>query len=124
MPREQSPEAILLYILHGEDDFSMREALAKIKEELGDKELVATNTIVFQGTHISPEQLISTCDTLPFLAPKRLVIVEGLLSRFEQRDKGKPSVIPEALGWQSFKEYVGRMPESTVLVLIDRELKK
>jgi DNA polymerase-3 subunit delta len=116
---------ILLYILYGEDDFSLGEALDKIKGELGDREMVATNTNVLQGQHLSPEQLISICDTMPFLAPKRLVVVEGLLSRFEQQDsKGKRAPSSEALGWQSLKDYITQMPESTVLVLIDGRLRK
>jgi DNA polymerase-3 subunit delta len=115
----------LLYILYGEDDFSLEEALDKIKAELGDKEMVATNTTVLQGQHILLEQLIATCDTLPFLAPKRLVIVEGLLSRFEPQDsKGKRAPATEASPWHSLKGYISRMSESTALVLIDGRLSK
>jgi DNA polymerase-3 subunit delta len=114
----------LLYILYGEDDFSLREALAEIKEGLGDKELLATNTTILQGQNLTLQQLTITCDTLPFLAPKRLVIVEGLLSRFELQDKEKHASKPEDSGWQSFAEYVNRMSESTVLVLTDGELKR
>ena len=115
----------MLYILYGEDDFSLNEALNRIKSSLGDREMVATNTTVLQGQHITYEQLIMTCDTLPFLAPMRLVIVEGLLSRFEQQDgKGKRSSGTEASGWLSLKDYVKRMPESTVLVMLDGRLRK
>ena len=114
----------LIYGLYGGDDFSMKEALDGIKEGLGDKEMVATNTTVFQGKDITPEQLISTCDTVPFLAPKRLVIVEGLLSLFEYTDRGKRPPRPKSSGWSVLAEYVGRMPESTVLVLIDSTIRK
>jgi len=114
----------LLCGLYGGDDFSLNEALAKIKEGLGDKEMVATNTTVFQGKDITLEQLIATCDTIPFLAPKRLVIVEGLLSLFEPIDKGKRPPRPKGSGWITLKEYVARMPESTVLVLVDSDIRK
>jgi DNA polymerase-3 subunit delta len=114
----------LLYILYGEDDFSLKEELNRIKQELGDKDMLVTNTNVFSGQHIIPEQLIATCDTLPFLAPKRLVIVEGLLSRFEPQDKDKRSAKPKDTGWSTFKDYIQRMPESTVLILIDGKLKR
>ena len=117
-------EAILLYILYGEDDFSLKEALAEIKEGLGDKELLATNTTLLQGQNLTLQQLIITCDTLPFLAPKRLVIVDGLLSRIEPQDKEKHAPKPKDSGWQSFREYINRMSESTVLVLVDGELKR
>lgn len=114
----------MLYILYGEDDFSLRQALAVIKEEMGDKELLSTNTTVLQGQNLTLQQLIMTCDTLPFLAPKRLVMVEGLLSRFEPQDKEKHSLKPKDSEWQSFREYVSRMSESTVLILVDGELKR
>jgi DNA polymerase III subunit delta len=118
------PGGNLLYILYGEDDFSIREALAKIKEGLGDKELLSTNTTIFQGQNLTLQQLITTCDTLPFLAPNRLVIVEGLLSRFETQDKEKRAAKPRDSEWQSFKEYLNRMPGSTVLILADGALKR
>jgi hypothetical protein len=87
-------EAILLYILYGEDDFSLKEALAEIKEGLGDKELLATNTTLLQGQNLTLQQLIITCDTLPFLTPKRLVIVDGLLSRIDPQDKERHAPKP------------------------------
>lgn len=114
----------MLYILYGEDDFSLREALAEVKEGLGDKELLATNTTVLQGQNLTLQQLTVTCDTLPFLAPKRLVIVEGLLSRFELQDKEKHALKPRDSGWQALGESIHRMPQSTVLVLVDGELKR
>jgi len=114
----------LLYILYGEDDFSLKEELNRIKQDLGDKEMLVTNTNVFSGQHLTPEQLMATCDTLPFLAPKRLVIIEGLLSRLEPQDKDKRTAKTKDTGWSSFKNYIQRMPESTVLVLIDGKLKR
>ena len=119
-----SLESRLLYIFYGEDDFSLKAALAEIKEGLGDETLVATNTSVFQGQTITLEELIATCDTIPFLAPKRLVIIDGLLGRFEQRDKKRRSQKSEATGWLSLKEYIPRMPDSTDLVLVDGKLSK
>jgi len=114
----------LLYILYGEDDFSLKESLNEIREGLGDEAMVATNTTVLQGQNTTPEQLMATCDTVPFLAPNRLVIVEGLLGLFEQQGKGKRSLKTKDSGWPSISEYVKRMPESTVLVLIDRKIER
>lgn len=114
----------MLYILYGEDDFSLKEELNRIKESLGDRELIATGTEELSGQHLTPDQLMAVCDTLPFLAPKRLVIVEGLLTRFESQEKDKRAAKPKDSEWQSFKEYVGRMPQSSVLVLIDGRLRK
>lgn len=114
----------MFYILYGEDDFSRDEALARIKEGLGDSEALATNTSVFEGRDITLDQLAATCDTMPFLGPARLVIVRGLLGLFESAEKAKKTPRSKATGWTSLKEYVKHMPASTVLVLVDAKLKK
>ena len=114
----------MLFILYGEDDYSLREALAETKGGLGDEAMIATNTTVLQAQSTTPEEVKATCDTIPFLAPKRLVIVEGLLGLFDQQGRAKPSPKPRGSGWLSLQEYVGQMPESTVLVLIDGKLRE
>jgi len=115
----------LLYIMYGEDDFSIHEALTVLKRDLGEEEMLATNTTVLAGGGITPEQLMNTCNTIPFLAEKRLVIVEGLLNLFEQGDKKtKRSSKSKNSGWSLLTESIPQMPESTVLVLIDGKLKQ
>ena len=114
----------MFYILYGEDDFSLREALSDIRKRLGDEEWLATSTSVFQGASLVPEQLVAACDTVPFLAPYRLVIVEGLLTLFERQEKGKQPGRGRTSQWAVLKDYVKRVPETTVLVLIDGKLKK
>jgi DNA polymerase-3 subunit delta len=119
-------ESKVLYILYGEDDFSVKESLAKIKAESGGAELAGANTALFDGSKIRLNELLAACNTVSFLAPKRLVIVEGLLGRFERGEKrrsGKTSA-PEIKDWAELGEHVPNMPESTVLVLIDGELGK
>ena len=74
----------MLYIMYGEDDFSIHESLTALKHEMGDEEALAANTIVLAGGEITPEYLINTCSTIPFLADKRLVIVEGLLGQCQE----------------------------------------
>ncbi len=102
----------MVYILFGADDFSMREELEKIKEGLGDKELLASNITIFEGHQLKLSQLVDVCSAMPFFGSHRLVIVEGLLGRFEQGDG------------RSLKDVVGGMPETTVLVLIDGQIKR
>ena len=100
----------LFYILYGEDDFTAREALAEIKGALGDEVMLATNTTVFQGGTTTPEELAAACNTIPFLAANRLVIIEGLLGLFEPQGKGKTSLKPKDSGWFALKKCVEQMP--------------
>lgn len=77
----------MLHILIGEDEFSIHQALEAIKKSAGDPAALMPNTTVFDGSKVTPEQLRAACATVPFLADKRLVIVEGLLARFEPKKK-------------------------------------
>jgi len=104
----------LLYILFGADDFSLREELEKIKESLGDRESLDSNTNVFDGHQVKLNQLMDACMALPFLGSHRLIIVQGLLSRFE-KDEGE---------WTALKDRVASIPQTTVLVLVDAQIKK
>jgi len=114
----------LLYVLHGEDDYSLHQALEGIKRGIGDQTALATNTSVFDGQQVTVDQLRTVCEAVPFLADKRLVIIHGLLERFEPkaksgRQKKTASVSARQDEYKSLGEYLGRVPESTVLVLID-----
>ncbi len=116
----------MLYILTGEDNYSLRQSLEEIKKGAGDPELLDTNTTTLEGQHVTPEHLQSVSETMPFLAEKRLVIVTGLLERFEARDKTsrkkKTTRTTEQKGHQPFVAALGRIPGSTLLVLIDGKI--
>jgi len=104
----------LLYVLFGANDFSLREELKKIRDDLGNGELLSSNTMVFDGHEVKLDQLMGACSALPFLGSHRLVIVEGLLARVEK----------SAGAWLALKDFVGVMPGTTVLVLIDGQIKR
>jgi DNA polymerase-3 subunit delta len=111
----------LLYVLFGIDDFSLRQKLEEIKSTLGDRESLSMNTTALDGRHLTASQLINACNTVPFLANCRLVIVEGLLERFEQSAATKRPLISE---WQSLIDFLPVKPPSSVLVFIDGKIAK
>ena len=117
----------MFYILYGQDDFSLNQAVEKIKADLGDWEMLATSTTNLEGQHLTLSELRNKCGAAPFLSSHRLVIVDGLLGRFEVKQsrprsgKGKSG---NGLGeWEGLASYIERMPETTVLVLVDGEVK-
>ena len=113
----------LLYILLGEDDFSRYQSLEKIKRSVGDQELLSANTTTLDGQQVTLSQLSTVCETLPFLAERRLVIVKGLLERFERKSKPrrkKPPHVPDQQNeYKLIADHINKMPDSTILVLID-----
>lgn len=129
MPRHLDERDDLLFILTGQDDYSLNEALKKIKGEVGDAESLPANMTVLEGQRVTIDQLRPVCEAAPFLAEKRLVIIEGLFARYapkrgprrpaggarktaEKKDDPKP-----------LAEYLSTVPESTMVVLVDGEVK-
>jgi len=117
----------MLYILYGQDGFSLSQAVAEIKADLGDRETVAANTTSLGGQRLALGEIRNKCDTAPFLCSHRLVIVEGLLGRFDAKQgksrsrKGKSGNGLEE--WDGLADYIRQMPETTVLMLVDEEVK-
>lgn len=113
-----------MYILSGQDDYSISESLEEIKKGISDQALLAANTTTLDGQQMTLDRLRAVCETLPFLAEKRLVIVKGLLERFESRGKSNQRkkitrVTNHQNEYKSLGAYISRLPDSTILVLID-----
>ena len=77
----------MLYILLGEDDFSIHQSLEEIKRSFGDQALLEANTSLLDGQQVTLNQLRAVCEALPFLSERRLVIIKGLMERFESKRK-------------------------------------
>jgi DNA polymerase III subunit delta len=122
--RIKLPGEYLLYILYGEDEFSLEEALQEIKKSLGDPSMLSFNTTVLEGAQLNIDQLEAVARSTPFLSEKRLVIINGLLERFEPRTRtGAAKKSDTASNAQDesrkFTECLSRLPDSTVAVLTD-----
>ena len=118
----------MLHILSGEDDFSINRELDTIKKGIGDQEMLATNTNTLDGKTVSADEFRAVCESAPFLSEKRLVVVQGLLDRFgiKASSRGvktpkKPENQPAA--YEAFGNCIFKLPPSTILVLIEDEIK-
>ena len=116
-----------MYILLGQDDYSLSESLEEIKRGIGDQTLLAANTTTLDGQQMTLDQLKAVCKTLPFLAERRLVIVKGLLERFEPRGKSgrrkkTTQVTNHQNDYKSLVTYISTLPDSTILVLVSGKI--
>lgn len=114
----------MLYILWGEDYFSIEEVLQKIKNGLGDLSMLSSNTSVLEGAKLTVNELKAVGEAMPFLALKRLVVINGLLERFEPKEKSSRPRKTESSKTKpdesaAFGVCLKGLPESTVAVLID-----
>jgi len=108
----------LIHVFHGSDDFSISEKFEELKKALGDGEALAVNTTVLEGRDIQPSELLNHCRSMPFLGDRRLVIVKGLLGRFDHKKKGDLS----SSEWDSLDKELEDIPSSTELVFIDGDI--
>jgi DNA polymerase-3 subunit delta len=113
----------LLYILTGQDDFSINQSLDEIKRDIGDQAVLATSTTTLDGQQVTIDQLRNICETMPFLSEKRLVIIRGLLERFETEGRSRRQTRTRRNNHQDesklFGALITQIPDSTVLVLVE-----
>ena len=114
----------MLYILFGQDDFSRGESLEEIKRGIGDPSLLVANITELDGQQMTLDRLRSVGKTVPFLSERRLVIIKGLLERFDPkskfgRQKKSASLANQHDECKLWASCLSNMPDSTILVLVD-----
>lgn len=106
------------YVFHGEDEFTRSETLASFKRRLGPSDTVDLNTTVLDGKGLTLAELRHACDALPFLAEKRLVIVQGLLVTLVSRKGQSLSEAKQSLT-SALTDYLPKLPPTTRLVFVE-----
>jgi DNA polymerase-3 subunit delta len=78
-------EGPTIYIFDGDDEFAISESIDKIQHRLGEPNIAEMNTTRLDGRSISIPQLEDACATVPFLAPKRLIILTHPTDRLNDK---------------------------------------
>ncbi|MGC8872974.1 MAG: DNA polymerase III subunit delta [Chloroflexia bacterium] len=99
-------EANVIYLFHGEDQVACEEALAELRQETLPREAADLAFTRLDGEDLSLASLIEHCQALPFLSPRRLVVVQGWAGQLERKG--------ELL--RGLTEYLPHLASSTVLV--------
>lgn len=116
--------AWVIYSLFGDDDFTIRETLRGMKESVGTPDVRDVNIVTF-GADVSLDEFASSASTVPFLADKRLVVVEGLLGKFERggrRSDSKANGSKNLAEWNELPGVLANVPQSTDVVFVDGRL--
>ena len=102
-----SDQVPVVYLLHGEDEFGIKEFIRSMQEKLGDPSMAEMNT-----TWLDPgadlQSIRSTGSAIPFLTPRRLVVVEETAQRYKAADEQK-----------KFTAMLESLPQSTALALVE-----
>jgi DNA polymerase III subunit delta len=104
----------MITVLHGEDEYSSSEVLAKIRASAGPLEVRDPNTTVFEGRSFKLADVMGAAQVVPFMADRRVVIVNGVLERMQKRDK--------SLGdeWRNLADSLSALPATTELVFVEQ----
>ncbi len=103
----------MVYLFHGEDVIAGEEELRRVAGAAAPPEMWDLALTRLEGAGLTAGALMEQCSALPFLSPKRVVIVEGLAAQLE-RGRSEAGLLAQ------LQEYLSRMPETTVLILRER----
>ena len=117
------------HLLYG-DSFFVAEALQELQRQVGPPEVLDANSHRFVASQAALDQLKGVCDAMPFLAEKRLVVVEGLFYMFDARGRRPRRRAASSRGadtlssWDGLDSYLELIPPSTILVFLDGRLNR
>jgi len=107
-PKDSAPTMVLL---NGDDEFAIAQYLTKTQAGLGDASLVEMNLAKFDGRTYNLDDLLSVAGAMPFLARRRLVILEHPTARISSKEEQ-----------ERFIAQLNKIPESTLLVLVEYKI--
>ncbi len=126
----------MLVILLGPERFLVAQALKSYLDKYApaDSALGDLNLTRLDGARITPDDLERAVQAIGFLADTRMVVVEGLMSRFgagkaaegEQSSHRKPETPTRGRGkyepglGEQFAAHFSQVPDSTILILVER----
>lgn len=115
----------MFYIFSGPDDYSIARSIDEIKKDIDDQAMFPMATTKLDGQQLTPEQLQIACSGATLLNEKQLVVIQGLLTRFQsagggqqRQRKGARNTGPQD-DHQSFSSIINQISEGTVLVLVE-----
>jgi DNA polymerase-3 subunit delta len=120
----------VFYIFHGDDEFGKSKQVAQLRGELadGDATMADLNTTTLDGDKLTMAELHHVCDTIPFMAERRVVIVHGLLDRLRpkgqakgQKDGQSKKPARDRAFLDELAAYLPKLPDTTRLFFIENE---
>ena len=109
----------LIVVLEGQDEFRISERISEFRLAVTPSEMREINTTVLDGNLITIGELLAAVSTVPFMADKRLVIVEGLLNKLGSQRKGGSSE-NSLTEWSDFPDLFAVMPETATLLIVEK----
>jgi DNA polymerase-3 subunit delta len=99
----------MIYLLYGPDELIRTEALALLKQTVP-ADVADLNITTLDGRRLKVDTLIGTCEAFPFMADRRLVIVQDLL-KHQKAGSDRDQV----------RTFLDRLPSTCDLVFLETE---
>jgi len=118
--------AATFIVLHGEDEFTLDEEVARLRAELDGGPNAGLNTTIVEGSETTVQEVLGAVEAYPFLADSRVVIARGLLAHLTRKgagETGKKGIellaqsLPSLPAWSRliFAER-GKLPDSNAIL--------
>jgi DNA polymerase III subunit delta len=122
----------IVYILRGDDREKIESVIRQFHQQLGDENMAEMNTNRLDGKSADLNDLRAAALALPFLANRRMVIVEDALHKYarvkSKKDdgptlgEGDNAETPDKI--ELFLNFLAGLPPSTALVLVIPDQRK
>jgi len=97
-----------LYFLFGNDEFAITRKLKEFEADFSDPTSADMNTARLDARSMSEDDLNNAVNAMPFLAKRRLVLLQNISSKYNNPSTRK-----------KFLEFIGNTPETTRLVMYE-----
>ena len=111
----------MIVVLEGKDEFRLSERVSEFRLIVTPPEMSDINTTMLDGNIVTIDELLTSLSTVPFMADRRLVIVEGLLNRLAGVNKRSAGSKKDLTEWLNFPDLLTNLPPTANLLLIERE---
>ncbi|ABU59246.1 DNA polymerase III, delta subunit [Roseiflexus castenholzii DSM 13941] len=100
---------VVLFLVYGPDEYGRSEALAALKARVP-AEVADLNITTLDGRRTTLSDIVAACEAMPFLADRRLVIVDDLL-KHQKAGKDRDDV----------RAYLEHVPDACDLVFVESD---
>ena len=119
----------MLHIVYGPDSFSSREFIRDLVTSLMVDDPAGEGLARIDGRTTTPADVLNACGQVSLFGTRPVVLVEGLLSRFESkkqsgRSRGRKRKGQATSEWENFPAKVQPVVSASELILVDGELGK
>ncbi len=95
-----------IFILYGNDEFAITRRLKDFESDFTDPTTAGMNTAHLEARSVSEDDFNNALNAMPFLAPKRLVVLSNPSAKYNKVGTRK-----------KFEEYISKAPDSVKLVI-------